>query len=125
MGSKSRSKGDNKSMKKTDQTMSQLAKGKTSNSEMMDILSMLQNSQLGGMLPIMDVLMQAGSKAMTSNPMMPFFGGQQMPAPPSLMDAFQPQQPQPQPPQPQQPGGLTPEQQALMNFQMYAGNGRR
>ena len=100
MGSRSKSRSSNTSGQ-TQSTMNNLAKGRVSNSSMMDILSELQNSQAGGILPIFDALIQNGNSMMGSNPMMPMFGGQQPQAPQeplSLSDIFQAMQPQ-QPPQ--------------------------
>ena len=85
--------------------MNNLAKGRVSNSSMMDLLSQLQNSQMGGILPIFDALMQNGTNMMGSNPMMQMFGGQQQAPQMSLSEIFQAMQPQ-QPQQPQQPEAL-------------------
>ena len=101
MGSKSKSRSSNTSGQ-TQSTMNNLAKGRVSNSSMMDLLSQLQNSQMGGILPIFDALMQNGTNMMGSNPMMQMFGGQQQAPQMSLSEIFQAMQPQ-QPQQPQQP----------------------
>jgi len=94
MGSKSKSRSSNTSGQ-TQGTMNNLAKGRVSNSSMMDMLSQLQDSQMGGILPIFDALMQNGNSMMGSNPMMQMFGGQQQAPQQSLTDVFQEQQPQP------------------------------
>jgi hypothetical protein len=107
--------------------MNNLAKGRVSNSSMMDMLSQLQGGQMGQMLPIFDALMQNGANMMGSNPMMRMFGGQQQAPQQSLSEIFQamqPQQPPQQPPPPQAPWmqGMTPEQiQAIQNFNGYRG----
>lgn len=101
MGSKSKSRSSNTSGQ-TQSTMNNLAKGRVSNSSMMDMLGQLQNSQMGGMLPIFDALMQNGNNMMGSNPMMQMFGGQQQAPQQSLSEIFQAMQPQ-QPQQPQAP----------------------
>ena len=137
MGSRSRG-GSSNTSGQTRGTMNNLAKGRVSNSSMMDILDQLQNSQLGGILPILDVLMKNGNSTMASNPLMPMFGGQQQAPQQSLTDVFQEQQPQPQqepqPPQAPQLGpmgqsgigavpNITPEQMAAI--QTMQGYGRR
>ena len=134
MGSKSKSKSSNTSGQ-TQNTMSSLAKGGVSNSSMMDMLGQLQNSQLGGILPIFDALMKNGNSTMGSNPMMQMFGGQQQAPQQSLSDIFQAMQPKP-PEQPQAPQlgpmgqsgigampNMTPEQIAAI--QRMHGYGRR
>lgn len=137
MGSRSRG-GSSNTSGQTQGTMNNLAKGRVSNSSMMDILDQLQNSQLGGILPILDVLMKNGNSTMASNPLIPMFGGQQQAPQQSLTDVFQEQQPQPQqepqPPQAPQLGpmgqsgigatpNITPEQMAAI--QTMQGYGRR
>jgi len=134
MGGRSKSRSSNTSGQ-TQSTMNNLAKGRVSNSSMMDLLSQLQNSQLGGILPIFDALMQNGNNTMGSNPMMQMFGGQQQAPQQSLSDIYQAMQPKP-PEQPQVPQfgpmgqsgigampNMTPEQiAAIQNMQGY---GRR
>lgn len=128
MGSKSKSKSSNTSGQ-TQSTMNNLAKGGVSNSSMMDMLGQLQNSQLGGLLPIFDALMQNGSSMMGGNPMMQMFGGQQQAPQQSLSEIFQAMQPKPPEPEPQQQApqapwmrGLSPEQlQAIQRFNGYGG----
>lgn len=107
MGGRSSSKSVDTS-KQTQSTMDGLSKGRVSNHTMLDILSELQNSQMGGMLPIFDALMSNANSRFDNHPMMPFFGGQQAPPPQQfLTDAWQAQQPQPQPPMQQpQAGGM-------------------
>lgn len=134
MGSRSKSRSSNTSGQ-TQSTMNNLAKGRVSNSSMMDMLSQLQNSQLGGILPIFDALMQNGNSMMGSNPMMQMFGGQQQAPQQSLSDIFQAMQPKPpEPPQAPQFGpmgqsgigampNMTPEQIAAI--QRMHGYGRR
>ena len=87
MGGRSKSRSSNTSGQ-TQSTMNNLAKGRVSNSSMMDLLSQLQNSQMSGILPIFDALMQNGNNTMGSNPMMQMFGGQQQAQHPSLADLF-------------------------------------
>ncbi len=101
MGSRSKSRSSNTSGQ-TQSTMNNLAKGRVSNSSMMDMLGQLQGSQMGQMLPIFDALMKNGNSMMGSNPMMKMFGGQQQAPQQSLSDIFQAMQPQ-QPEQPQSP----------------------
>ena len=107
MGGRSKSKSVDTS-KQTQSTMDSLAKGKVSNYTMLDILSQLQNSQMGGMLPIFDALMSNANSRFDNHPMMSFFGVQQAPPPQQfLTDAWLAQQPQPQPPMQQpQAGGM-------------------
>ncbi len=136
MGSRSKSSSSNTSGQ-TQSTMNNLAKGRVSNSSMMDLLSQMQGGQLGQMLPIFDALTQNGNSMMGSNPMMQMFGGQQQAPQQSLSEIFQsmqPQQPQQQMP-PVSPfmwgkhivdqgvarGGRTPPRRASLYEQM-AGN---
>ena len=136
MGSRSKSRSSNTSGQ-TQSTMNNLSKGRVSNSSMMDLLSQLQNSQLGGILPVFDALMQNGNNMMGSNPMMQMFNGQQQAPQQSLSEIFQamqPQEPQQQQPQVPQYGGMgqsgvgamprmTPEQMAAI--QRMQGYGRQ
>ncbi len=107
MGGRSNSGGSNTSGQ-TQGTMNSLAKGRVSNGSMMDILSQLQNSQMGGMLPIIGALIKDGKGVMASNPMAPFFG--QSEQTPDFLSEFiekynapEPPPPPQQPQQPQQP----------------------
>ena len=110
MGGRSNKKSVDTS-RQTQSTMDGLAKGRVSNGTMLDILKELQNSQMGGVLPIFDMLMSNANSRFDNHPMMPFFGGQQAPPPQQpLFDTWQAQQPQQPKPQQPQTGGPTPQQ---------------
>ena len=122
MGSRSRSNSSNTSGQ-TQNTMNQMARGRTDNSVLMGQQDQMQNNMLSKMLPMFDAMVGNGMNMFQSNPN---YDGQ-MPTPMSMMDIFQamqPQEPEPQQQAPQAPWmqGMTPEQMAaIQRFNGYGG----
>lgn len=122
MGSRSKSRSSNTSGQ-TQNTMNQLAQGRTDNSVLMGQQAQMRNDMLSQVAPMFDAMVQNGMSVFNSNPN---YDGQ-MSAPMSLMDIFsamQPQEPAPQQQAPQEPWmqGMTPEQiAAIQRFNGYGG----